>query len=83
MLSPYILWYCGRKPPHAYALSITVNAYEREAKENSATPLADEGSGRFSHESVKGEYRIVGRTMGVTHSRQALGCSLGQSWRFA
>jgi hypothetical protein len=29
--------YSGRKPPHAYALSISVNAFEREAKENSAT----------------------------------------------
>jgi hypothetical protein len=29
--------YCGRKPPLAYALSISVNAFEREAKENSAT----------------------------------------------
>jgi hypothetical protein len=44
--------YCGRKPPLAYALSISVKAFEREAKENSATVVGNEGSERFSYESV-------------------------------
>ena len=51
MLSPI---YCGREPPHAYALSVSVDAFEREATENSATLVGDEGSGRFSHELVRG-----------------------------
>jgi hypothetical protein len=58
--------YCGRKPPHAYALSISVNAFERETKENSATLVGHEGSGRFSYELVRGEHRMVGETVVVT-----------------
>jgi hypothetical protein len=64
MLSPYALW---SQTPHAYALSISVNAFEREAKENSA-PLVgeEEGSRRFFHELVRGEHRMVGQTVVVT-----------------
>jgi hypothetical protein len=36
------------------------------ASENDATLLGDERSGRFSHEMVRGEYRVVGRTVIVT-----------------
>jgi hypothetical protein len=50
-------------PPHAYALSISVNAFEREAKENSATLVGHEGSGRFSYELVGGEHRKVGQSI--------------------
>jgi hypothetical protein len=38
----------------------------RAARENGATLVGDEGSGRFSHELVKGEYRVVGQTVMVT-----------------
>jgi len=38
----------------------------RAASENGATLAGDEGSGRFSHEMVRGEYRMVGRTVIVT-----------------
>ena len=36
------------------------------ARKNDATLLGDERSGRFSHEMVRGEYRMVGRTVVVT-----------------
>jgi hypothetical protein len=38
----------------------------RAARENSATLVGDEKSGRFAHELVKGEYRMVGQTVVVT-----------------
>jgi hypothetical protein len=38
----------------------------RAASENCATLLGDERSGRFSHELVKSEYRMVGQTVMVT-----------------
>jgi hypothetical protein len=38
----------------------------RAASENGATLVGDEGSGRFSHELVKGEYRMVGQKVMVT-----------------
>jgi hypothetical protein len=38
----------------------------RAASENGATLVGDERSGRFFHESLKGEYRIVGQTVVVT-----------------
>ena len=37
----------------------------RAARENGATLLGDEGSGRFSHELVRGEYRMAGQTVVV------------------
>jgi hypothetical protein len=39
---------------------------KKAASENDVTLLGDEGSGRFSHEMVTGEYRMVGRTVVVT-----------------
>ena len=39
---------------------------KRAAKENGATLLGDERSGRFSHDMAKGEYRMAGRTVIVT-----------------
>ena len=39
---------------------------KRAASENGATLIGDEGSGRFSHEMVRGEYRMVGRRVIVT-----------------
>jgi len=38
----------------------------RAASENGAIFAGDEGSGRFSHELVKGEYRMVGQKVVVT-----------------
>jgi hypothetical protein len=38
----------------------------RAASENGAILVGDEASGRFSHELVKGEYRMVGQTVVVT-----------------
>jgi hypothetical protein len=38
----------------------------RVAKENGATLVGDEGSGRFSHDLVRGEYHMVGQTVTVT-----------------
>ena len=38
----------------------------RAAGETGATFLGDEGLGRFAHEMVGGEYRVVGRTVTVT-----------------
>jgi len=38
----------------------------RAAGENGAIFAGDEGSGRFSHRLVKGEYRMVGQTVVVT-----------------
>ena len=39
---------------------------KKAAYANGATLLGDERSGRFSHEWVKGEYRMVGQTVVVT-----------------
>ena len=38
----------------------------RMASDNGATLVGDEGSGRFSHEMARGEYRTLGRTVIVT-----------------
>ncbi len=38
----------------------------RAAKENGATLVGDERSGHFSHEMVRGEYRMVGQKVTVT-----------------
>ena len=37
----------------------------RAARENGAILVGDERSGRFSHELVKGAYRVVGQTVVV------------------
>jgi hypothetical protein len=38
----------------------------RAARENGATLVGDEGAGRFSHELVRGEYRMAGQRVVVT-----------------
>jgi hypothetical protein len=38
----------------------------RAASENGAILVGDEASGRFSHELVKGEYRMLGQKVIVT-----------------
>jgi hypothetical protein len=38
----------------------------RAARENGATLVGDKDSGRFSHEMVRGEYRLVGQRVIVT-----------------
>jgi hypothetical protein len=38
----------------------------RAARENGAVLVGDEGSGRFSHELVKGDYRMVEQKVVVT-----------------
>jgi len=45
-------------------LSLLARA-RRLARENGATLVGDEGSGRFSHDMVRGEYRMVGRKVTV------------------
>ena len=45
--------------------SLLVRA-RKAARENGAILVGDERSGRFSHELVKGEYRMVGQTVMVT-----------------
>ena len=39
---------------------------KKAAYANGASLLGDEGSGRFSHELVKGEYRMAGQKVVVT-----------------
>ncbi len=39
---------------------------KRVARENGATLIGDKHSGRFSHDMVGGEYRMVGQTVIVT-----------------
>jgi hypothetical protein len=48
------------------SLSSLLARARRAASENGATLVGDEGSGRFSHELVRGEYRMRGRTVVVT-----------------
>jgi hypothetical protein len=38
----------------------------RAASKNGVTLVGDERSGRFSHSMVRGEYRVIGRTVLVT-----------------
>ena len=38
----------------------------RAARDNGASLFGNEGSGRFSHEMVSGEYRMIGRTVVVS-----------------
>ncbi len=45
--------------------SLLVRA-KKAASENGATLRGDERSGRFSHEMVRGEYRMVGQKVTVT-----------------
>jgi hypothetical protein len=55
-----------------FSMATTVNPSSlltrarKAASENDATLIGDEQSGRFSHEMVRGEYRMVGRTVNVT-----------------
>ena len=49
----------------AAPLSLLARA-RRVARENGAAFVGDERSGRFSHEMVRGEYRMVGRKVTVT-----------------
>ena len=46
-------------------LSILAKA-RRVARENGATLVGDKESGRFSHDMVRGEYRVVGKEVTVT-----------------
>jgi hypothetical protein len=48
------------------APSTLLGRARRAASENDAILVGDEKSGRFSHELVKGEYRMVGQKMVVT-----------------
>jgi hypothetical protein len=64
----------GRKKVMARTFSLDTRAVpssllaraKRAASENGATLVGDEGSGRFSHEMVRGEYRMVGPRVIVT-----------------
>jgi hypothetical protein len=46
-------------------LSLLAGA-KRAAYENGATLVGDQHSGRFSHDLIKGDYRMVGRAVLVT-----------------
>ena len=46
-------------------LSLLARA-RRVAKENDATLVGDKEAGRFSHDMVRGEYRMVGQKVIVT-----------------
>jgi hypothetical protein len=48
------------------APSLLLARARRAARENGAIFAGGEGSGRFSHELVRGEYRMVGQTVVVT-----------------
>ena len=48
------------------ATSALLARAQRAASESGATLVGDEGSGRFSHEMVRGEYRLVGQRVVVT-----------------
>jgi hypothetical protein len=48
------------------APSALLEKARKAASENGAILVGDEMSGRFSHELVKGEYRMVGQTVVVT-----------------
>jgi hypothetical protein len=48
------------------APSALLEKARKVASENGAILVGDEMSGRFSHELVKGEYRMVGQTVVVT-----------------
>ncbi len=39
---------------------------KRVARENGATLIGDEASGRFSHDMLRGEYRMKGQTVIIT-----------------
>ncbi len=43
---------------------------KKAAYENGATLVGDEHSGRFSHDLVKGDYRMAGQTVVVTITRK-------------
>jgi hypothetical protein len=65
---------CGRKKIVARTFRIDTTARplsllaraKRAAYENGATLVGDEHSGRFSHDLIKGDYHMVGRTVLVT-----------------
>jgi hypothetical protein len=46
----------------------------KTANENSVTLVGNERSGRFSHGMVRGEYRVIGRTVLVTITYSTSGC---------
>jgi hypothetical protein len=64
----------GRKRELARSFNLTTGVApssllaraRRAASENGATLVGAEKSGRFSHEMVRGEYRMVGQTVIVT-----------------
>ena len=46
--------------------SLLLARARKAARENDATVVGDERSGRFSHEMVRGEYSMVGQSVTVT-----------------
>jgi hypothetical protein len=46
--------------------SLLLERARKAASENGVTLVGDKGSGRFSHKMLKGEYRMLGRTVVVT-----------------
>ena len=62
----------GNSVPRTFSIDTTMEPLSllararRVAKENNATLVGDKEAGRFSHDMVKGEYRMVGQTVIVT-----------------
>ena len=64
----------GRKPivTRTFSIDTAVDSLSllararKAARENEATLVGDERSGRFSHDLLRGEYRMVGQTVTVT-----------------
>jgi hypothetical protein len=46
--------------------SLLLKRARRTARANGVTLVGDEGSGRFSHKMLRGEYRMIGRAVIVT-----------------
>ena len=46
--------------------SLLLQRAKRAASKNDVTLVGNEGSGRFSHKMLRGEYRRIGRTVMVT-----------------
>ena len=62
----------GKRVARTFSMDTTLNPSSllararRAANENGATLVGDKQSGRFSHDMIRGEYRMVGQKVIVT-----------------
>ncbi len=62
----------GKRVARTFSMDTTLNPASllararRVARENGATLVGDKDSGRFSHDMVRGKYRVVGQKVIVT-----------------